>query len=59
MKKFSNAFYEMAEKLDASRKERERLEKTREEWMTGISHDLRTPLTTMSRLWKTLGKWTV
>ncbi|WP_339226077.1 HAMP domain-containing sensor histidine kinase [Oceanobacillus sp. FSL K6-2867] len=41
------AFYEMAQKLDASKKEREQLEKTREEWMTGISHDLRTPLTTM------------
>ncbi|WP_456276653.1 sensor histidine kinase [Bacillus sp. AK128] len=41
------AFYTMAEKLDASTKERKRLEKTREEWMTGISHDLRTPLTTM------------
>ncbi|MED3572840.1 HAMP domain-containing sensor histidine kinase [Cytobacillus praedii] len=41
------AFYAMAEKLDASTKEREQLEKTREEWMTGISHDLRTPLTTM------------
>lgn len=40
-------FYDMAEKLDASRKEREQLEKTREEWMAGISHDLRTPLTTM------------
>ena len=37
----------MAERLDASRKEREQLEKTREEWMAGISHDLRTPLTTM------------
>ncbi|RLL42673.1 sensor histidine kinase [Oceanobacillus piezotolerans] len=41
------AFYDMAEKLDASKKEREQLEKTREEWMAGISHDLRTPLTTM------------
>lgn len=41
------AFYEMAQKLDASRKEREQLERTREEWMAGISHDLRTPLTTM------------
>lgn len=41
------AFYAMAEKLAASTKEREQLEKTREEWMTGISHDLRTPLTTM------------
>ena len=36
----------MAEKLEASTKERERLKQT-EEWMTGISHDLRTPLTTM------------
>lgn len=41
------AFHDMAGKLDASRKEREQLEKTRTEWMTGISHDLRTPLTTM------------
>lgn len=41
------AFYDMAEKLAASTKEREQLEKTREEWMTGISHDLRTPLTTV------------
>ncbi|MGD6818744.1 sensor histidine kinase [Metabacillus sp. 113a] len=41
------AFYEMAEKLSAADKERDRLEKTREEWMTGISHDLRTPLSTI------------
>ncbi|MBM7679440.1 sensor histidine kinase [Gracilibacillus alcaliphilus] len=41
------AFYDMAEKLNVSRKEREKLEKTREEWMAGISHDLRTPLTSM------------
>ncbi|WP_241680289.1 sensor histidine kinase [Metabacillus mangrovi] len=41
------AFYEMAEKLSATEKERDRLEKTREEWMTGISHDLRTPLSTI------------
>ena len=46
-KEVFHAFYEMAERLDASRKEREQLEKTREEWMAGISHDLRTPLTTM------------
>jgi len=46
-KEVFGAFYEMAEKLDASQKERKRLEKTREEWMAGISHDLRTPLTTM------------
>ena len=48
------SFYEMAEKLDASRKERERLEKSREEWMTGISHDLRTPLSTMQGYGKLL-----
>jgi len=41
------SFYTMAEKLNASKKEREQLEKTREEWMAGISHDLRTPLSTM------------
>jgi signal transduction histidine kinase len=41
------AFYGMAEQLAASTKEREQLERTREEWMTGISHDLRTPLTTI------------
>lgn len=46
-KEVFHAFYEMAEKLDISQKERKRLEKTREEWMAGISHDLRTPLTTM------------
>jgi len=41
------AFHDMAGKLEASRKEREQLEKNRSEWMTGISHDLRTPLSTM------------
>lgn len=46
-KEVINAFYEMAEKLDASEIERKRLDKTREEWMTGISHDLRTPLSTI------------
>lgn len=40
-------FYEMAARLEASERERSRLEKTREEWMTGISHDLRTPLSTI------------
>lgn len=49
-----HSFYEMAEKLDASKKERERLEKSREEWMTGISHDLRTPLSTMQGYGKLL-----
>ncbi|WP_203362086.1 HAMP domain-containing sensor histidine kinase [Bacillus sp. REN10] len=46
-KEVINAFYSMAEKLDLSIKERAKLEKTREEWMTGISHDLRTPLSTI------------
>ncbi|MGM7636081.1 sensor histidine kinase [Bacillus sp. Hm123] len=46
-KEVINAFYAMAEKLDSSVKERAKLEKTREEWMTGISHDLRTPLSTI------------
>ncbi|MFA9560304.1 sensor histidine kinase [Evansella sp. AB-rgal1] len=41
------AFKEMAEKLKFSKEERERLDKTREAWMTGISHDLRTPLTSI------------
>nr|WP_113756998.1 HAMP domain-containing sensor histidine kinase [Brevibacillus laterosporus] len=41
------AFYQMAEKLTASEREKQRLEQTREEWMTGITHDLRTPLTTI------------
>lgn len=40
-------FYDMATKLDASQRERKMLEQTREEWMTGISHDLRTPLSTI------------
>ncbi|WP_243014723.1 HAMP domain-containing sensor histidine kinase [Brevibacillus sp. FSL L8-0520] len=46
-KEVIGGFYEMAERLAATEKERSRLEKTREEWMTGISHDLRTPLSTI------------
>ncbi|WP_152657789.1 sensor histidine kinase KdpD [Oceanobacillus sp. CFH 90083] len=46
-KEVFQAFDDMAAKLDASRKERAQLEKSREEWVAGISHDLRTPLTTM------------
>lgn len=46
-KEVINAFYDMAEKLASAEKERKQLEKTREEWMTGISHDLRTPLSTI------------
>lgn len=54
-KEVFQAFDEMAEKLDASRKEREQLEKSREEWVAGISHDLRTPLTTMEGYGRLLG----
>ncbi|TDL32878.1 HAMP domain-containing histidine kinase [Jeotgalibacillus sp. S-D1] len=46
-KEVIGAFYDMAEKLSAADKERDQLESTREEWMTGISHDLRTPLSTI------------
>ncbi|MGG4493797.1 sensor histidine kinase [Brevibacillus reuszeri] len=46
-KEVIDGFYDMATKLETSEKERIRLEKTREEWMTGISHDLRTPLATI------------
>ncbi|MCQ6563234.1 HAMP domain-containing sensor histidine kinase [Paenibacillus mendelii] len=41
------AFYQMAERLAHTEKERKRLEKAQEEWMSGISHDLRTPLATI------------
>lgn len=41
------SFYKMAKKLDKAQQERKRLEQTREEWMAGISHDLRTPLSTI------------
>ncbi|KGX93414.1 sensor histidine kinase [Pontibacillus halophilus JSM 076056 = DSM 19796] len=40
-------FYEMAEQLTASEYERKLLDEQREQWMAGISHDLRTPLTTI------------
>lgn len=46
-KEVIDGFYDMAGKLNASEQERKRLEKTREEWMTGISHDLRTPLSSL------------
>jgi signal transduction histidine kinase len=41
------SFYQMAEQLAQTEKDRFQLEKTREEWMSGISHDLRTPLSTI------------
>ncbi len=40
-------FYAMAEQLARTEKDRAQLERTREEWMSGISHDLRTPLSTI------------
>ena len=41
------SFTTMSEKLAKAEKDRRQLEKTREEWMAGISHDLRTPLSSM------------
>lgn len=41
------SFEKMSAKLIAAEKERNQLEKTRAEWMTGISHDLRTPLSSV------------
>ncbi|MGI2293213.1 sensor histidine kinase [Paenibacillus sp. GXUN7292] len=40
-------FYEMAQRLAQTEKDRQRLERSREQWMSGISHDLRTPLSTI------------
>ncbi|WP_232058145.1 HAMP domain-containing sensor histidine kinase [Cohnella abietis] len=41
------SFYQMTHQLEQTEKERERLEKSQAEWMSGISHDLRTPLSTI------------
>ncbi|WP_019535709.1 sensor histidine kinase [Paenibacillus ginsengihumi] len=41
------SFYRMAEQLAEAERERARLERNREEWMSGISHDLRTPLSSI------------
>lgn len=38
------ALSELTSTLQRNTEERELLEKTREEWMTGVSHDLKTPL---------------
>lgn len=46
-KEVIHAFYTMASRLAEAKRERERLEKNREEWMSGISHDLRTPLSSV------------
>lgn len=46
-KEVIQSFTNMTEKLAVTEKERQQLEKTREEWMAGISHDLRTPLSSI------------
>lgn len=46
-KEVFESFQAVTEKLASTEKERLRLEQTREEWMAGISHDLRTPLATI------------
>ncbi|MFB9278697.1 HAMP domain-containing sensor histidine kinase [Cohnella cellulosilytica] len=46
-KEVIESFYQMTRQLAQTEKERERLEKAQTEWMSGISHDLRTPLATI------------
>jgi len=46
-KEVIDGFREMTLRLHTAEQDRIRLEKTREEWMTGISHDLRTPLSSI------------
>ncbi|TVY04326.1 HAMP domain-containing sensor histidine kinase [Cohnella terricola] len=46
-KEVIESFYQMTHQLAQTEKERERLEKAQAEWMSGISHDLRTPLATI------------
>ncbi|REK75785.1 sensor histidine kinase [Paenibacillus paeoniae] len=46
-KEVIESFYKMAHKLAQAEKERETLEKQQAEWMSEISHDLRTPLATI------------
>ncbi|CAK4869431.1 unnamed protein product [Aphanomyces euteiches] len=46
-KEVIQSFYQMAHQLAQTEKERESLEKAQAEWMSGISHDLRTPLSTI------------
>ena len=46
-KEVIHSFYRMAEQLAETERERERLDRNREEWMSGISHDLRTPLSSI------------
>ncbi|MFC5588499.1 sensor histidine kinase [Sporosarcina soli] len=46
-KEVFETFSNMSEKLSLAEQERKQLERTREEWMAGISHDLRTPLSSI------------
>ncbi|MBB6670839.1 HAMP domain-containing sensor histidine kinase [Cohnella nanjingensis] len=46
-KEVIEAFYQMTHQLARTEKERVRLENAQTEWMSGISHDLRTPLATI------------
>ncbi len=46
-KEVIESFYKMTHQLAQTEKERENLEKAQAEWMSGISHDLRTPLATI------------
>ncbi|WP_231575278.1 sensor histidine kinase [Paenibacillus sp. FSL P4-0081] len=46
-KEVIESFYQMTHQLAQIEKERERMEKAQAEWMSGISHDLRTPLATI------------
>ncbi|API92593.1 two-component sensor histidine kinase [Virgibacillus pantothenticus] len=39
--------YDMADQFSSLEKERAQLERKRDEWMAGVSHDLRTPLSTI------------
>lgn len=42
--RFKQALSRLTSALRSNKEERELLEKTREEWMAGVSHDLKTPL---------------
>lgn len=50
------SFYQMTHQLAQAERERERLEKAQADWMSGISHDLRTPLSTIQGYGYTLEK---
>ncbi|MGL5416353.1 MAG: sensor histidine kinase [Clostridium sp.] len=45
--KVEEGLNELGERLDSNEKEREKLEEMREEWISNISHDIKTPLTSI------------